>query len=177
MRVGGVGRDRCLIAAFAWTQDPDRSVEAFGGGWHWEALLLAAMGGAMSVAGSIWVLAFAQQDWDRTGRTARAMGRAAYAAFMLQGFPLIVAALVLRPIDVPLEIKAMLVAAGGIAGSSLSAGPWSRARDSAGSCEAASYREEGSRGTRWRWGSSGLAQQRTLRVCPRSGARTGPTGR
>jgi hypothetical protein len=106
-----------LIAAFASTQDPDRSVEAFGGGWHWEALLLAAMGGAMSVAGSIWVLAFAQQDWDRTGRTARAMGRAAYAAFMLQGFPLIVAALVLRPIDVPLEIKAMLVAAGGIAGS------------------------------------------------------------
>ena len=45
------------------------------------------------------------------------MGRAAYAAFMFQGLPLIVAALALRAFDVPLEFKALLVAAGGIAGS------------------------------------------------------------
>jgi hypothetical protein len=106
-----------LIAAFASTQDPDRSVEAFGGGWRWEALVLAAIGGAMSVAASIWVLAFAQRHWDRTGRTARAMGRAAYAAFMFQGLPLIVAALALRSFGVPLEVKALLVASGAIAGS------------------------------------------------------------
>jgi hypothetical protein len=106
-----------LIAAFASTQDPDRSMEAFGGGWHWEALVLAAIGGAMSVAASIWVLAFAQRHWDRAGRTARAMARAAYAAFMFQGLPLIVAALALRSFGVPLEVKALLVAAGGIAGS------------------------------------------------------------
>ena len=71
----------------------------------------------MSVAASIWVLSFAQKHWDRTGRTARAMGRAAYAAFLFQGIPLIVAALVLRPFDMPLEVKALLVAVGGIAGS------------------------------------------------------------
>jgi hypothetical protein len=106
-----------LIAAFASTQDADRSVEAFGGGWRWEALVLAVIGGAMSVAASIWVLALAQRHWDRAGRTARAMGRAAYAAFIFQGLPLIVAALALRPLDVPLEVKALLVTAGGIAGS------------------------------------------------------------
>ncbi len=106
-----------LIAAFASTQDPDRSVDAFGGGWRWEAVVLAAIGGALSVAASIWVLAFAQRHWDRAGRPARAMGRAAYAAFMFQGLPLIVAALCLRAVDVPLEIKALLVAAGAIAGS------------------------------------------------------------
>jgi hypothetical protein len=33
----------------------------------------------MSVAASIWVLAFAQGHWDRAGKIARAMGRAAYA--------------------------------------------------------------------------------------------------
>ncbi|HEX6581333.1 MAG TPA: acyltransferase family protein, partial [Actinomycetota bacterium] len=106
-----------LIVAFASSQDPDRSVEAFGGGWRWEALVLATIGGAMSVAASVWVLAFAQQHWDRAGRTARAMGRAAYAAFMFQGFPLVVAALALRPLNGPLEVKAVLVAAAGIAGS------------------------------------------------------------
>ena len=106
-----------LLAAFASTQDPDRSVETFGGGWRWEALVLATIGGALSVAASIWVLAFAQRHWDSAGRTARAMGRAAYAAFMFQGLPLIVAALSLRAFDVPLEVKALLVAAGGIAGS------------------------------------------------------------
>jgi hypothetical protein len=106
-----------LIVAFASTQDPDRSVEVFGGGWRWEALVLATIGGAMSVAASIWVLAFAQRHWDRAGRTARAMGRAAYAAFMFQGLPLIAAALFLRSFDVPLEVKAVIVAAGGIVGS------------------------------------------------------------
>lgn len=106
-----------LIVAFASTQDPDRSVATFGGGWRWEAMVLATIGGALSVAGSIWVLAFAQRHWDRAGRTARAMGRAAYAAFMFQGLPLIVAALALRAFEVPLEVKALLVAAGGIAGS------------------------------------------------------------
>jgi hypothetical protein len=45
------------------------------------------------------------------------MGSAAYAAFMFQGLPLVVGALALRAFDVPLEVKALLVAGGGIAGS------------------------------------------------------------
>ena len=52
-----------LIFAFASTQDPDRSVDAFGGGWRLEALALAAIGGAMSVAASIWVVPLVQQRW------------------------------------------------------------------------------------------------------------------
>jgi hypothetical protein len=106
-----------LILAFAATRDADRSVVAFGGGWRWEALALAAITGAMSVAASIWVLALVQRRRDRAGRTARAMSRSAYAAFMLQGIPLILFALALRTFDVPLEIKALVVAVGGIAGS------------------------------------------------------------
>jgi hypothetical protein len=78
---------------------------------------LAAIGGAMSVAASIWVLAFVQRRWDQAGRTAREMARSAYAAFMLQGIPLILFALALRAFEVPLEVKALVVAVGGIAGS------------------------------------------------------------
>ena len=106
-----------LLAAFATSLDPDASVEAFGGGWGWQALALATIGAGMSVAASIWVLALVQRRLHEAGRTLRAMARAAYAAFMLQGIPLIVFALALRPFDVPLEIKALVVATGGIAGS------------------------------------------------------------
>jgi hypothetical protein len=106
-----------LIAAFASTQGADEAIDAFGGGWRWQALVLAAIGGALSVSASLWVLAFAQRHWDRSGRTARAMARAAYPAFMFQGFPLIAAALALRGFDLPLEVKAVIVAAAGIAGS------------------------------------------------------------
>jgi len=106
-----------LLVLVASTQDPDRAMETFGGGWRWQALVLATIGSALSVAASIWVLAFAQRHWARAGRTARAMARAAYVAFMFQGLPLILAALALRPFDVPLEVKAVLVAAAGIAGS------------------------------------------------------------
>lgn len=106
-----------LVVAFASTQDPDRSVEVFAGGWRWEALVLATIGAAMSVAASVWVLALVQRHWGHAGRTTRAMGRAAYAAFMLQGFALIAPALLLRPLHVPLELKALAVAATAIAGS------------------------------------------------------------
>ncbi|MFN8233831.1 MAG: acyltransferase [Actinomycetota bacterium] len=106
-----------LVVAFASTQDPDGSVETFGGGWRVEALVLAAIGGALTVAASVWVLGFAQRHPVTGGRTVRAMGRAAYAAFVLQGIPLIALALLLRPLGVPLEIKALIVAAGAIAGS------------------------------------------------------------
>jgi hypothetical protein len=36
---------------------------------------------------------------------------------VLQGFPLVAAALALRPLEVPLEVKAVVVVAAGIAGS------------------------------------------------------------
>ena len=106
-----------LIVAFASTQDPDRALDVFGSGWRWQPLLFATIGGTLSVAASIWVLAFAQRHFHRGDRRARAMSRSAYAAFLFQGLPLIVAALALRPLGMPLEVKAVLVAGGGIAGS------------------------------------------------------------
>lgn len=45
------------------------------------------------------------------------LGRSAYGAFLLQGFVLIGLALALRPLGLPAELKAVLVAAGGVAGS------------------------------------------------------------
>lgn len=78
--------------AHVWQWPECIGVFAFGGSRHWEALVLAAIGGPVPVAARIWVLAFAQRHRDRAGRTARALARAAYAAFILQGLPLIVSA-------------------------------------------------------------------------------------
>jgi hypothetical protein len=58
-------------------------------------------------------------------------GAASYAAFMLQGIPLILFALALRAFDVPLEIKALAVAVGGSLARSVSAGSSSAGRASA----------------------------------------------
>ena len=106
-----------LGAVFAAAGESDRPFGAFAGGWGWQALVFAAIEGALAVSCSIWVLAFAQRHWDHAGRTARAMARGAYAAFMIQGLVLIPIALALRPFEMPVELKALLVAAGGIAGS------------------------------------------------------------
>lgn len=106
-----------LGVVFATAEETDRAFGAFAGGWGWQALVFAAIEGALAVSASIWVLAFAQRHWDHAGRTARAMARGAYAAFMLQGLVLLPAALALRPFEVPVEVKAVLVAVGGIVGS------------------------------------------------------------
>ncbi|HET7929447.1 MAG TPA: hypothetical protein VFM40_07835, partial [Actinomycetota bacterium] len=106
-----------LGAVFAMAGESDRPFGAFAGGWSWQALTFAAIEGALAVSCSIWVLAFAQRRWDQAGGTARAMARGAYAAFMIQGLVLIPVALALRPFGLPLELKAVLVAVGGIAGS------------------------------------------------------------
>lgn len=106
-----------LGVVFATAGKSDPPFEAFGGGWGWQALVLAAIEGALSVAASVWVLAFAQRHWDHAGRTARSLARAAYAAFVIQGLVLLPAAMALRPFDMPVELKAVLVAASGIVGS------------------------------------------------------------
>lgn len=88
------------------------------GGWHWPALAFAGLEAVLAVFGSVWLLGVAQSRLDRRFRWAGpAVSRGAYAAFMLQGFVLIGLAVVLRPVPVPAELKALVVAGGGVAGS------------------------------------------------------------
>jgi acyltransferase-like protein len=106
-----------LGVVFALAGESDRPFGAYAGGWSWQALVFAAIEGALAVSCSIWVLAFAQRRWDHAGRLARAMARSAYAAFMIQGLVLIPIALAMRPIGMPVELKAVVVASVGIVGS------------------------------------------------------------
>ena len=88
------------------------------GGFHWPALLMASGESVLSVFGPVWMLHLAQLRLARPLPWVRpAVSRSAYGAFMLQGLVLIGLALLLRPVALPAEIKAIAVAACGVAGS------------------------------------------------------------
>ncbi|HSL25094.1 MAG TPA: acyltransferase [Acidimicrobiia bacterium] len=92
--------------------------ETWGGGWHWDAAAFALCESTLAVFGPIWILGVAQRRLDRGFRWASpAIGRSAYGAFVLQGLVLIGLAVVLRPLPVPADVKAVIVATGGVAGS------------------------------------------------------------
>jgi fucose 4-O-acetylase-like acetyltransferase len=118
------------IVAIACTAAFVVSAQSFGlteddyfGGWGLPALLAAMTEGVVAVSAPIWVLAFAQRHLNGSGRLRRAMARSSYAAFMLQGPVLVALALLLRPIDLSGDVKALLVATLGIVGSFAAAWP------------------------------------------------------
>ena len=65
----------------------------------------------------LWLLGVAQRHARPRGWLARVLARSAYGAFLAQGPVLIALALTLRPLALPAEIKAVAVAAAGVAGS------------------------------------------------------------
>ena len=89
--------------------------EDFFGGWHWAALATAAAEGILAVTVSVWLLGLAQRRLDqRTGTVRAAATRGAYAAFLVQGHVLVGLALILRPVHVPAEAKALAVSVLGV---------------------------------------------------------------
>jgi len=70
------------------------------------------------VFGPVWLLGAAQRRLNRRfWWTGPALSRSAYGAFLVQGLVLIGLAVVLRPLLLPTEVKALAVAGGGVAGS------------------------------------------------------------
>ena len=92
--------------------------EQLWGGWYWPAFVFAAGESTLSVFGPVWLLGVAQRRLNRSFGWARpVISRSSYGAFMLQGVVLIGLAIALRPLPLPAAAKALIVAAGGVAGS------------------------------------------------------------
>jgi hypothetical protein len=88
------------------------------GGWHVEALAMAVLESVLSVFGPVWILGAAQRHLDRPLHwVGPAVARSSYCAFLVQGLLLFGLALALRPLPLPAEAKALLVAAGAVTGS------------------------------------------------------------
>jgi fucose 4-O-acetylase-like acetyltransferase len=91
---------------------------AWEGGWQWASFVFAVGGSALAVFEPVWLLAEAQRHLDRPlPWVPPAVSRSAYGAFLLQGLVLIGLAVALRPVPAPAELKALVVAAGSVAGS------------------------------------------------------------
>ncbi|MFB3739146.1 MAG: acyltransferase, partial [Candidatus Velamenicoccus archaeovorus] len=75
--------------------------DAFFGGWGWPALLGGMSEGLVAISAPVWLLAVAQRHLGGTGPLRRAMARASYLAFMVQGPVLVGLMLALRKVPLP----------------------------------------------------------------------------
>jgi hypothetical protein len=80
------------------------------GGWHWAPFAFVVCESVLAVFGAVWLLGLAQR-FDRPYRWTPWLARTAYGAFILQTPVLLGAAVALRPLAVPAEIKALLLIA------------------------------------------------------------------
>ncbi|MGH3331443.1 MAG: acyltransferase family protein [Nocardioidaceae bacterium] len=88
------------------------------GGWAWATFVFITLESALTVFGPVWLLGVAQRYINRPLRWIwPAARRSAYAAFMLQLLVLTGLAVAMRPVPVAAELKALVVAVGGVAGS------------------------------------------------------------
>jgi heme/copper-type cytochrome/quinol oxidase subunit 4 len=91
------------------------AVDDAAGGWHWPAAGFAVVDAVLTIFGSVWLLSVAQHRLDRRYRWGPFLSRSAYGAFMLQTIFLLGFAVALRPIGLPAEAKALVVAIAGVA--------------------------------------------------------------
>jgi glucan biosynthesis protein C len=103
-----------VVAAIALNLD---SKDAFGGGPTWQAALLALGEGIAGTGSSVWLLGFFQRRFDRAGSLARALGRAAFGAFVLQAPVAVSLARLAHSAPIAPEFKFLIVAPAALAGS------------------------------------------------------------
>jgi len=102
------------VAAIAFNVAPR---DAFGGGLTWPAALVAVCEGIIATGFSIWILGTFQHRFEGGGRLARALGRAAFGAYVLQALVAVSISRLAHPLALAPEFKALLVAPAALAAS------------------------------------------------------------
>jgi hypothetical protein len=104
-----------LVVLFVASALVSAAPDAFTGGWNGPAAALSVVEATLAIGASVWLLGAAQRHLDHpAGPLTRALGRACYAAFVLQGPVLIGLALALRSLAVSAEMKAITVGLVGV---------------------------------------------------------------
>ncbi len=112
-RRGLVGALMALAVLVVLSDGPD----GFTGGVHREAAGWAGCEGVLAVSTSLLVLDWSRRHVVAHGRRERSVARSAYGAFVAQGPVLVVIALLLDPLDVPADLRFVVLAVGGVLGS------------------------------------------------------------
>ena len=84
--------------------------DAFGGGLTWPAALVAVCEGIVATGFSIWILGTFQIRFDQAGPLARALGRAAFGAYVLQAPIGVSLSRLAHPLALAPEIKFLVIA-------------------------------------------------------------------
>ena len=105
------------IAAAVGLSDFSRDGVPFLGGWHWQALSLDVVEATLVVAGSVWLLGWAQRWLRSRGGASSRTARGAYLAYLLQAPILIGLEIAGRSLDWPAVVKALIVATVAVTGS------------------------------------------------------------
>lgn len=101
------------IGSFAVVALSGVPTTAFYGGVSWASLATATVEGLLAVNLAVWLLGLAQRHLgDRPALPHAA--RSAYAAYLAQGPVLVGLALLLRPVGLPAEVKAVAVSVVGV---------------------------------------------------------------
>ena len=104
-----------VMTGLLWVAGSRDQVDPLMGGWGWPSLVFAAVEAPLTVFGSVWLLEVVQRRLDRRVRWGPVLSRSAYGAFILQTPVLIGLAVALRPVGLPAEVKALVLAATGVA--------------------------------------------------------------
>jgi hypothetical protein len=105
------------IAAAVGVSDMARDGVPFVGGWHWQALSLDVVEATLVVAGSVWLLGWAQRWLTSRGGGLTRVARGAYVAYLLQAPLLISLEIAGRSLDWPAVVKGLIVATVAVTGS------------------------------------------------------------
>lgn len=109
-----LGAAAVTVVAFAFSQG---SLDAFAGGLAWQAVLTACCEAVIAVGLSVWLLGTFQRHMDHSGPFARALGRAAFGAYVVQALVLVTIALAFHGLPWEPALKFLMVAPLAVAGS------------------------------------------------------------
>jgi glucan biosynthesis protein C len=110
--LAAIGGAAVIAAAILVSAD---SRDAFAGGISWQAGLVALCEGIIAVGSSVWLLGHFQRRLDHAGPLARAMGRAAFGAYVLQAAVAVTIARLAGPLQIAPELKFLFVAPAAVA--------------------------------------------------------------
>jgi len=103
--LAGVGLTLVLVS---YTGARDELEKALGG-LHWASVAFAVLYGAVSVAFTLWCLAWLRRRWPTHGPLLAKAGRGSYATYLLHPVALVSVMLALRPVPLAAELKFLVV--------------------------------------------------------------------
>jgi glucans biosynthesis protein C len=105
-----------LLLAGGFTEG-DAERDLYAGGWHWQAAGTSVLEATLAASLPLFLIGWFRDHWTRQGPLLRGMAAAAYGAFIIHPPVIVCLALVLHQVELPAELKFVLLLAAGVAGS------------------------------------------------------------